>query len=354
MGIDFAHRTFAWENGAGGQAAVHCVVVGFSGNSKPAARSLWVYPDPSGDPYRIDAPRINAYLLNAPDVLVRSRREPLTQGIPKMRSGNIPRDGGHLSNLSDMEASEIIRTDPIAAKYLRSLYGAAELLSGRPRFCLWLVGAEPGDIRTSGVLRQRVLATQSERTGKAGAKGAAASTPALFADIHQPNGRYLVVPSVSSERRSVIPMAFLTPDSITNNAVFSIETTDACVFSVLQSKVFTAWVASVSSRLESRYQISATTVYNNFPWPELNEVSRAAINSAAQAVLEAREAHPGSSLADLYDPLAMPADLRAAHKALDRVVLQAYGLPASASDAEILELLFTRYAELVEAERKAG
>lgn len=267
-----------------------------------------------------------------------------------MRSGNIPRDGGFISKLSNEEAEEIRHSDPIAGKYLRRIYGAAELLDGaRQRYCLWLVDAEPSEVRASQTLALRARLVKAERAGKPGAKGAAADTPLLFADRHQPQQSFLMVPSVSSEHRPYIPMAFFGPEVITTNAVFSIETCDLVLFGLLQSKVFMTWTATVSSRMKSDYQISAATVYNNFPWPVLDDVKGAGLEAAAQGVLDARAAHPRSSLADLYDPISMPPDLRAAHRTLDAVVLGAYGLPTSASDAEILELLFARYQELVAA-----
>lgn len=349
MHIDFAHRSFKWQNGgtAKTEAGVHVVIIGFSARAKPSKRPLWDYPDVKAEPKKLEADRINAYLVDGAEVLVEARRVPCSALAPIMRSGNIPRDGGFISDISEGEAEQIRRDDPVAAIYLRRVYGAAELLQGKVRYCLWLEDVEPTDLRRSPVLRERLGLVRDARLGKPGKKGATADTPALFADLHQPSGRYLMVPSVSSERRQYVPAAFMSGSDITTNAVFSIETASGFdVFGLLQSRAFTIWVSAVSSRLKSDYQISAGSVYNTFPWPALDDSTKASLESVAQGVLDARAAHPASSLADLYDPLAMPADLRAAHKALDKVVLQAYGLPASASDAEILEMLFARYVEL--------
>jgi hypothetical protein len=350
MGIDFAHAPFDWANEASGQAAVDVVIIGFSGKSKPTTRPLWVYPDPRKDGELVHARNINAYLLDAPEVQIIAAKAPLA-AVPKMRSGNVPRDGGWLSKIGTYEAEEIRSTDPIAANYLRRLYGADELIQGTERWCLWLVDADPSHIRKSPVLRARLAGCEKERRGKAGSKGRAADTPALFADVHQPAHRFLCIPSVSSEIREYIPMAYLDPSDIINNAVFSIDDANPWLFGALSSRVFTAWVKAISSRLESRLQIGAGPVYNTFPFIEPEGKYLEVVATAAQGVLDARDAHPGSSLADLYDPLAMPKDLRDAHRALDREILGLYGLKTGATDQEILAALFTRYKALAAAEK---
>jgi hypothetical protein len=263
-----------------------------------------------------------------------------------MRFGSMPHDGGHLLLTPD-EAAEARASDPVAEKYLRKLVGAAELIQGKERFCLWLGMASSQEVRRSRTIQDRAARVRSVRlTSPDPSAVAAASTPTLFKCDRQPGQRYLAVPGVSSERRRYLPIAFLDPDVIATNALLTIDGANLVTFGVLSSTVFLAWTATVSGRLKSDYRISAEITYNNFPWPELNAAQRTAVETAAQGVLDARAAHPGSTLADLYDPLAMPADLVKAHKALDREVLAAYGLKPSAGDAAILTKLFERYQEL--------
>lgn len=342
----FAHRTFAWSSDAPGAANVHCVIEGFS-QDKAIKKQLFDYPDPKGAPTLINAQCINAYLQNAPQVLLSRISSPLSPSAPELRSGNVPRDGGYLSDISDEEASLIRQRDPVAARYLRRIYGSIEHLQGVKRWCLWLDRVSPEEIRESIDLNERVAKVKAERSGAAGSKGTAADRPSQFADVHQPSSRYLLVPSVSSFARQYIPLSFYDPENIVTNAVFYIEHASMYEFGVLQSAPFVLWSRTVSSRLKSDFQLSSTFTYNNFPWPEPNKAIRTAIETAAQGVLAGRDAHPGSSLADLYDAVAMPPDLAKAHESLDKAVLAAYGLHLSSSDVEVLGALFTRYGELV-------
>jgi len=342
----FAHRTFAWSSDAPGAAAVHCVIEGFS-QDKAVKKQLFDYPDPKGVSVLINAQYINAYLQDVPPVLLSRISSPLSPSAPELKSGNVPRDGGYLSDISDKEASLIRQRDPVAARYLRRIYGSIEHLQGVKRWCLWLDGVTPEEIRESIDLNERVAKVKAERSGAAGSKGTAADRPSQFADIHQPSSRYLLVPSVSSFARQYIPLSFYDPENIVTNAVFYIENASIYEFGVLQSAPFVLWSRTVSSRLKSDFQLSSTFTYNNYPWPEADEAIRATIETAAQGVLGARDAHPGSSLADLYDAVAMPPDLAKAHEQLDRAVLTAYVLKPSSTDAEVLTALFTRYEELV-------
>ena len=226
------------------------------------------------------------------------------------------------------------------------MIGARELLNGGDRWCLWLVDAPPDDMRKSPELLRRIAAVRAMREAsrdKQTQKDAA--TPYLFQKVRQPTTDYLVVPCVSSETRKYVPMALAGPDIVTNNLVMNISNATRYTFGVLHSSVFMAWNAAVSGRLESRFRISADITYNNFPWPE-SPKNKDAIEAAAQAVLDAREKYPTSSLADLYDPRSMPKDLVDAHNALDRLVLSAYGMKSDATEADILANLFARYAEL--------
>jgi type I restriction-modification system DNA methylase subunit len=351
--INFAHRTFAWSNGASGTAGVHCVIIGFSSGKNGRTKYLWDYPDPKGEPVLKKVKSINAYLTDGLDILVKAQRKPLSQSTPPMTSGNKPRDGGFLSSISPEEVSEIEATDPIAAKYLKPLVGAEEMLKGKAdRFCLWLVDAPPSDLKASPVLRKRIAQVLEERENATSSKGAAANRPALFEAITQPKKRYLAVPSVSSERREYVPMAHLEPDQIMNNRIFAIEGASNHIFGYLQSKPFTVWIRTVASRLESRYVLAVSAVYNTFPFPvNLDATHKQSIEEKAQEVLDARSKYPTSSLADLYDPLTMPLPLRKAHDALDKAVLKSFGLPANATEPQILEHLLTEYAKQVDASK---
>jgi type I restriction-modification system DNA methylase subunit len=347
--ISFAHRTFSWQNESSDQAAVHCVIIGISGKGAVKDKKLWIYETPKSAPVMQNCKNINAYLVDGENVLVRSRRAPLNPSTPLMISGNKPRDGGYLSDIDLTEAEKIKKSDPTAAKFLKELVGAEELLNKRGvRFCLWLVDASPSDLKNSKVLRERVASVLAERKAATSSKGAAANRPALFETITQPEVSYFAVPSVSSEKRDYIPIAILDKDVILNNALFSIATSDLSLFSILQSKVFTIWVQNVSSRLESRYQISSTSVYNTFPFPEIDSSQKKELVELADEVLRLRVKFKELSLGDLYDPILMPLELRKHHSKMDKAVLRAFGINEAASDSEILRELFMMYSQKVE------
>jgi len=345
IGIDFAHQTFAWKSEAPGQAAVHCVIIGFSSQPKPK-KTLFKYPDITGDPLQAPASNINAYLLDAPNVLVEARRAPIQSATQPMVNGSKPTDAGHLSDISAQEADLIRSTDPVAAKYLRRLIGAQELIQGQIRYCLWLVDAPQADILSSPELRRRVTEVQKMRqASKDKQTQKDASTPYLFQKVRQPSSDFLVVPNMTSVTRRYIPIAWLESSVIVNNLVQTLSDASLYQFGVLCSSVMMTWHSAVSGRLKSDQRFSAEITYNNFPWPQ-DPTNKTQIETAAQAVIDARNNHPGASLADLYDPLAMPRDLVEAHKKLDREVLAAYGLKASSTESESLANLFTRYSAL--------
>jgi len=349
--ITFAHQTFAWESDASGKAAVHCVIIGFAADSSKPRKRLYTYATPKAEPVERLAKNINGYLLDAPDVLVGSRSKPLQDFVQIMDFGSKPTDEGYLSNISPEEAQVIRNTDPVAAKYLHKIIGAAELINGKSRFCLWLEKASPTDIKHSKTIGERaeqVKAMRSASTKAMTRKDAA--TPTLFQEIRQPRSKYLAVPSVSSENRQYVPMALMPPDVIVNNALLTISNADLFTFALLQSSVFNLWNATVSGRLESRFRISAEITYNNFPFPEVSADTRIALEDSGQTILNARAEHPNETLATLYDPLAMPANLRRAHEQNDRVTLKAYGLKSNVEDGEVLADLFLRYSALSKRE----
>lgn len=348
--ISYAHQTFAWSNEATGQAAVHVVIVGLSGSRNASAR-LFTYPDLRGAASEREVPSINPYLIPGDLTIVASRGTPLSPGQVQMRFGSMPRDGGWLSKIDADTAKDIRSSDPVAAKYLRRLIGAEELINGGERWCLWLVDAEPGDLRSSPVLRDRLAKVRQMRMdSKAASTRKWADSPGLFVQNGQPTTRYLAVPGVSSENRPYVPMAMFEPDVIASNALLTISDADLLTFGLLQSVAFSAWNATVSGRLESRFRISAEVTYHNFPYPQASPEQRTAIERAAQGVLGARAAHSNSTLADLYDPLSMPRDLLDAHRVLDRAVLAAYGLPSDSDSTTILGHLFRLYEQLSKAD----
>ena len=345
--ISFAHRSFAWENDSSGNAGVHCVIIGLSQRGKASSKILWDYPDVDGEPIRRSVKNINPYLFDGDSTLVHAQRKPLCSWVPVMKSGNKPRDGGHLSSISPEMATHIRETDPTAAKYLRPLVGSAELLRDmESRFCLWLEGANPSDLKSSKELLHRIQSVFVERSGATSSKGAAVNRPSLFESITQPKSAFIAVPSVSSERRKNIPVAILEPDIILNNAVFFIESTDMYVFTILQSRLFRVWVEAVSSRLESRYQISASAVYNTFPFPKRTKDLQEQLEKLGSQLCDARDKFGSIPLGDLYDPLLMPDDIREIHHQIDRVILRALNLKTSNTDSEILAVLFEEYKSL--------
>jgi hypothetical protein len=347
MSIDFAHQTFRWTNGTREQAAVHTVIVGFSKGEKRGKRPLFTYNAPDSEPTRTEASTINAYLLDAPQVLITSRSKPLVPGIPPMVKGNIPTDDGLLSKLSADEADQIRREDPIAAKYLRPLIGAQEMLNGGDRWCLWLVDASPSDLRTSPVLAERIQAVHDFRSRSTKEKTRVdANRPWEFQEIRQPSRRYLAIPRHSSEHRPYLAAALYEPHVICNDAVSTVEDPSMEQVGLLFSHVFWVWALAVSGRLKSDPRISNNITYNNFPWPELTAAQATVIGNAARDVLTARSIFAEGTLADLYDPLTMPRQLRAAHDALDRAVGKVFGVSNHATDAAIMQKLFGRYLEL--------
>lgn len=349
--ITFAHQTFVWESDASGKAAVHCVIIGLSVGWNPSKKVLYTYASQKSQAKRTTVKQINGYLLDAPDVLVSSRAKPLQSFVQIMDFGSKPTDEGYLSNISEEEAEEIRNADPIAAKYLHEIIGAAELINGKKRFCLWLPDASPSDVRQSKVISDRATSVRDMRLASTKATTRRdAATPTLFQEIRQPKSTYLAVPSVSSERRDYVPMALMPSEVIVNNALLTISDADLFTFALLHSSVFNLWNRTVSGRLKSDFRISAEITYNNFPFPEVSDEVRQSLLATGQAIVDARSQYLGETLATLYDPISMPLSLRKAHEANDKTVLKAYGLNGAAGSSVILEELFKRYAELVAAD----
>lgn len=339
--IDFAYRTFRWDSEASDKAAVHCVIVGFS-NTDVSPKLIY-----DNDKVKI-AEVINAYLIEASDIYVESRKRAICK-VPEMVYGNKPTDGGFLF-LTQEEKDEALRNEPQIEKYIKRIYGSVEYINNKARYCLWLVGANPSDIRNSTFIRNRIEGVRQFRlSSPKQATVVSADTPTLFQEVRQPDTTYIIVPRVSSENRRYVPIGFMTPDNIVNDSVQIIPDATLYDFGIITSNVHMSWMRAVCGRLKSDYRYSKDVVYNNFPWPTPTETQKAKIEQTAQAILDARTLFPNSSLADLYDEVAMPPELRKAHQANDRAVMEAYGFPVSREFTESLCVaeLFKLYQDLI-------
>lgn len=340
--IDFAHRTFRWDSEAKIKAHVHCIIVGFSVAPNFAPKVLYT----DGRPQLVQ--NINGYLLDAESVFVDSRSAPICD-VPQMRFGSMPRDGGGFV-LTESEKEELIKSEPLAKKWIHLYLGAEEFINNKKRYCLWLVGAVPNEIRSCKEVIKRV---ESVREFRAGSKAAAtrkfAETPTLFCQIAQPDTDYIIIPGVSSEKRRYVPIGFMDKQTIASNLVQIIPDATLYHFGVLTSNVHMAWMRAVCGRLKSDYRYSKDVVYNNFPWPTPTDAQRAKIEQTAQAILDARALYPDASLADLYDETTMPPELRKAHQNNDRAVMQAYGFSVrDMTESKCVAELMKMYRKLTE------
>ena len=339
--IDFAHRTFRWDSEASLKAHVHCVIVGFSHkDEKP--KELLIYDNDK----ITKADHINAYLMDAPDVFVSSRQQSICD-IPSIGIGNKPIDGGnYLFTKEEME--EFIKVEPKSAQYFKPWYGSEEFIHQKPRYCLWLGGCSPAELRQMPHCMKRIEAVREMRlaSNSAGTRKLA-DRPTRFHVENMPDTNYIIVPKVSSEKRRYVPMGFMSPNVLASDLVFVIPDATLYHFGILESNVHMAWMRAVCGRLETRYRYSKDVVYNNFPWPIPTEEQKAKIELTAQAILDARALYPDSSLADLYDELTMPVELRKAHQDNDRAVMQAYGFPVKSTftESQCVAELFKLYKE---------
>ena len=316
--IDFAHRTFRWDSEASIKAHVHCVIVGFSNEPNPAPKRIY-----TTERYQ-EVENINPYLLDAPNVFIDSRTNSICN-VPQMVYGNKPTDGGFLF-LSPEERDELLKREPGTEKFIRQIYGATEYINNKARYCLWLVGASPSELRKSPFIMERVEQVRQFRLNSTkAATQRSADTPTLFQEIRHPDGEYIIIPRHSSETRRYIPFGFVQPQIVVNDAVQIIPDAKIYHFGIMMSNVHMAWTRAVCGRIKSDYRYSKDVVYNNFPWPTPTDTQKTKIEQTAQAILDARARYPESSLADLYDELTMPPELRKAHQDNDRAVMQAYG-----------------------------
>lgn len=350
--IHFAHKTFAWSNEAKGNAAVHCVIIGFNLSGK-LGKTLFEYAHVKGEPLASPAKNINPYLVDAPNVILPSRTE-TPNGVPQLIKGSQPTDGGHLI-LTDEEKCELIALEPKAEYWIRRYVGGVELINSIPRWCLWLKDISPTELRSMPRVIERVKrVTEARLNSPTKSVRELAAQPTLFTQDRQPTGPYLAIPEVSSENRRFIPIDFLTNGTIASNKLQIIAGGTLFHFGILSSTMHNAWMRTVCGRMKSDYSYSPA-IYNNYPWlglagEPLSDKHRQAIEQAAQCVLDARAQFSDASLADLYDPLTMPPTLLKAHHKLDAAVDAAYvpsgGKKSYVSDAERVAFLFELHQRL--------
>ena len=339
--IQFAYQTFVWDSEANQKAHVHCVIIGFSCGHLNGEKTLF-----EKDNART-VNHINGYLLDAPDIFIQSRGKQLTKGIPSINKGSQPTDGGFLI-LSEAEKQELIDQYPATADFIHQFMGSYELINNKKRYCLWLKGVNPADYRNIPPIKDRLEKVSAFRkTSATDAVRRDADIPMLFTQIRQPSTDYLALPKVSSERRRYIPIAYLDKSVIGSDLIYTIPDATLYLFGVLNSNVHMAWMRVVCGRLKSDYRYGPV-VYNNFPWPDPSDTQKVIIEKTAQGILDARALYPDASLADLYDPLTMPPELRKAHMNNDRAVMQAYGMPIKETDeAACVAWLMKLYQEKV-------
>ena len=339
--IQFAYRTFVWDSEAQQKARVHCVIVGFSFVDR---KSKIIYDN---NRVRIVS-NINSYLIDAEDKFVESRSTPICD-VPQIRFGSMPRDGGGFI-LTDEEKEEIIKKEPLSAKWIHPYIGAYEFLNNKSRWCLWLIDANPHELKQCPTVMKRIEFVKNFRlNSKAEGTRKFAETPTIFCQIAQPNSDYIAIPKTSSEKRKYIPIGFLDKNIIASDLLFLIPDANIYHFGILTSNVHNAWMRTLCGRLKSDYRYAKDIVYNNFPWPSPTKEQQAKIEKTAQSILTAREKYKDCSLADLYDEVTMPPELRKAHQLNDKAVMEAYGFWGKVkTESECVAELMKMYQKLVE------
>ncbi|ANQ76035.1 MULTISPECIES: class I SAM-dependent DNA methyltransferase [Rhodococcus] len=347
----FAHRSFQWETEAPGGAAVHVSIVGFDRSKTSPKPVLWTYPEGGrGEGLGTSVSRINPYLIEGPNLLVESRLRPFNSKFEQVNYANKPSDGGNLV-VTEEEYEEIVQ-DPIAAKYLRKFIGAKELLHDLDRWCLWIDDNDDlEDLNRSPILAERMAGVKDMRNAsKAASTRAKAGTPYKFGQIQQPSTDYLAIPKTVSTLRRFLPVAYLSPDIIASDKVYTVPDPDGFLLGVFSSTMFIVWMKTIGGRLKSDVSFSNKLTYNTFPMPIITSSQRQSITDAASLIVGARKAHRGLSLARMYDPLAMPSDLLAAHDEVDRVIDKIFGRVDVRDEADRQKVLFRNYAILTKQE----
>lgn len=344
--IDFAYRTFKWNSEAKNKAAVHCVIIGFSVSDN--SKNKVIYDNET----KIIAQQINPYLIDGDIIFIDSRSKSICKVLP-MVYGSKPTDGGYLF-LNSKEKDEIVSKYPITESMIRRVYGASEFINNKTRYCLWLIGHSPKTLRSIPPILNRIQSVKEFRQSSPKKQTRESAERATeFQEIRHNDNDYLLIPSVSSENRRYIPIGFMSGCAISTNANLVIPDATLYDFGILISNVHMAWMRTVAGRLKSDYRYSAKIVYNNFPWPEVTDAQKEKISKTAQGILDARALYPDSSLADLYDELTMPKELRRAHQANDKAVMEAYGLTKIVdgkktwlTESETVARLFELYEQL--------
>ena len=341
--INFAHRTFKWMNDAKGNAAVHCVIIGFALFDKLEKR-IFEYDNIKAEPNEITAKNINPYLVDAPNIIIESRSSLLSPS-PEMAWGNKPVDGGNLI-MTNQEKDELTRIEPQAEKFIKRMLDARSFIHNENRWCLWLVGVSPNELKQMPAVLRRVGEVRKSRLASVdeGARKLS-ERPTEFRDTRNPDS-LLVIPSITSENRKYVPIGFFGADTIANNRLHMIIDATLYDFGVLTSQMHMAWMRAVAGRLKSDYSYSKNVVYNNFIWPDTTDEQKAEIKKLAQNILDTRAEFPDSSLADLYGPLTMPPTLAKAHTALDKAVDRLYRKEPFGTDADRVALLFKKYQDI--------
>ena len=348
MHIKFAYRTFIWDSEASVKAHVHCVIIGFCSYNPPIKT---IYDDNT----HFQVSNISPYLIDAPDVLVSSCGKPISRA-PLCVKGNMPIDDGNFI-LSEQEKDDFIRKYPECEKYIHLYIGAKDYINGGDkRYCIWLKDVSANEYRHNQEIMRRIAAVRDFRlSSTAKPTQEAGNRPSVFYFISYKGTASLVIPEASSQRRRYIPIGFISPEIIPSNLLVTIQDASYYDFGVITSNVHMSWVRTIAGRLKSDYRYSGSTVYNTFPWPEPTDEQKAKIEQTAQGILDARALYPDASLADLYDPLTMPQELRKAHQANDRAVMQAYGMPIKETDeAACVAWLMRLYQEKVNGEKADG
>ena len=338
--IDFAYPTFRWDSESSLKAHVHCVIVGFSKGNNNNIKRLY-----KSDGTYCDCKNINGYLVDAPNVFIEKRMHPIAN-VPDINLGGQAIDDGNLV-LTEAEKDELLLKEPQVVSFIRPYMMGKDFIERKPRFCLWLKGANPSDIRRCPLVLERIQRVRDFRLrSDRSSTLKAADTPYLFAAPFESLGNYVAIPKVSSERRRYIPMDYLPQEIIPGDKLFVMQGASLYHFGVLTSNVHMAWMRAVCGRLKSDYSYSNTIVYNNFPWCNPTEEQRQKIECTAQAILDARAKYPDCSLADLYDEVTMPIELRRAHQANDRAVMAAYGFPTTMTESDCVARLLEMYQQI--------
>ena len=339
--FDFAYRTFRWDSEADIKAHVHCVIIGFSKSCNRSEKRIYV-----SDFQSIPATNINGYLMDAPDVFIEKRTKPICN-VPMFVRGCQPTDDGNFI-LTEAEKNELLSKEPQAVQFIRPFMMGKDFIERKPRYCLWLQGANPTLLRQCHQVAERVQKVRDFRlkSSKAATR-LKADTPTLFDEIREPQTNYIALPKVSSENRRYIPIDYLNKEIIPGDKLFMLTDASLYHFGILTSNVHMAWMRAVCGRLEMRYSYSNTIVYNNFPWPTPTDAQQQKIEQTAQAILDARAKYSDSSLADLYDEVTMPPELRRAHQDNDCAVMEAYGFSTKMTESECVAELFKLYQTLV-------